>query len=143
MEAVARVAKESEMRSRVGKCDGRVGIAQHAADRTFVGIEKRGGEDALEIFGQSEVEEPIERRLACGGCERRNISAFANAMLRANRAQQLELLPFPVEETDRRGTGELRSDAAAELRVGIDAFQILAPSPHRRLPGLKALEGIG
>jgi hypothetical protein len=135
------IAEKGEMRSRIGERDAGVGIAQHAAHRGLVGVEQSRGEDAVEIFRKAKIEQPVERRLSRLDGKRGDASALETAILRPRRFDELELLPFAVEEAHRCRARQLLDDAAAKLGIGIDATQRLASRPHRRQPGSEPLEG--
>src|ERR1700730_2522047 len=61
METEARVAEEGEMRARVRERHRRAGMPEELGDLLLVGVEEPAVEHGLEVIGQPQVEEDVER----------------------------------------------------------------------------------
>ena len=134
--------KQVRVGASVAQADDAVRVVEHPADRVLVAVQELRGEHRLQVVGEGDVEHRVERVAAVGAGDRGDAALLVPAEIGSHRLDDMDLVPFAVEEAKRRRRLQLGADGVAERAVGEHRLELAARAAERRLPARQAFDRI-
>ena len=137
------IVEKGQVGPSVRKAHQAIGVVEHAAHRVFIRIEQRRREYRVQLLGNGEVKHEVQRVLAGFPRQIGNGALFENRMGTVGHFDDLDLIPFAIEQAEIGGGRNLGAHGVAK-RLGANGLhEGLALQSQCGLPGLQALDRVG